>query len=195
LQDIFAKSYPSVQAAAEVLEGYDLVGGHSQDDVAAGLERFHSDAVFDLGIYRARTLLCAERRAKHGDANSIQPYHVEFGNPFPGPKRGCAHHGVDMIYMFDPFHDTFSSTGDVILEEQAASLHVDLVKKVQDRLIGFIVGNLIQKVTEDEIFVWGNDGSSRIEKLAKTSKWVDRIDRLKLLEKDIPSMLKVLRAL
>ncbi|KAH7176261.1 Alpha/Beta hydrolase protein [Dactylonectria macrodidyma] len=219
LRQGFAESYPTAEAGAQVLEAYGLVEGSEQSTLRTALERFHSDAVFDLGIYRARNLLSAQRLAKYGDATSIQPYHIEFGNPFPGTKRGCAHHGVDVIYMFDAFHDALADADNGIFKSYAEACaehsarpetestvqkttsssgtsavnHQKLVKSFQDHVIGFIVGNSVQKVAEDEILIWGKDGSLRVEKLVETPRWTERIDRLKLLEKDTPSILKVLR--
>ncbi|KAH8658585.1 Alpha/Beta hydrolase protein [Ilyonectria robusta] len=221
LRQGFAESYPTPEAGAQVLEAYGLVQGFEQSALRAGLERLHSDIIFDLGIYRARALLCAQRRAEYGDATSIQPYHIEFGNPFPGLKRGCAHHGIEAIYMFDAFHDaladadngvfkaypesyakrTAGSEAESALEETIADSetlavnHLELVKGFQDHLIGFIVGNPAQRVAQDEIFIWGKDGSSRVEHLVETPRWAERIDRLKLLEKDTSSVMKALRIL
>ncbi|KAH6995320.1 Alpha/Beta hydrolase protein [Ilyonectria destructans] len=221
LQELFAESYPIAEAGAKVLEAYDIVKGSEHNTLREGLERLHSDVVFDLGIYRARVMLNAQRRAEYGDATSIQPYHIEFGNPFPGPKRGRAHHCVDLIYFFDAFHNILADVDKGIFKpyperceepsagqetesakqkmaahsETAVVSHLDLVHKFQDHCIGFIVGKLVPKVAEGEILVWGKDGSTRVERLADTQKWVERIVRLKLLEKDIPSILKVVRAL
>ncbi|GME39784.1 Alpha/Beta hydrolase protein, partial [Neofusicoccum parvum] len=105
VQEVFAKSYPTVEAGAQVLEAYGIVEGSEQSALRAGLVRFLSDAKFDLPIHCTRVSLSARRRAEFGDATSIQPYSVEFGNPFPGPKRGDAHHSVELIYLFDAFHD------------------------------------------------------------------------------------------
>ena len=73
--------------------------------------------------------------------------------------------------------------------------HLNLVNSLQDHLIGFIVGKPVQKFAEDEIFIWGRDGSSGVEQLVETLRWTERIGRLKLLEKYTSSMPKALRTL
>lgn len=76
------------------------------------MDRFHSDLVFGFGICRARERLGARHLAQYGDATSIQPYHIEFGNPFLGTMSGCAHHGV-VIYMFGAFDDARADADEV----------------------------------------------------------------------------------
>ncbi|KAL5355559.1 Alpha/Beta hydrolase protein [Aspergillus floccosus] len=175
LQKIFGQSYPTVEAGARVLEAYGLVDGADQPSMQEGLEQFRSDAVFHLSIHRTRVALSAQRRREYGDATSIQPYHIEFGNPFPGTKQGYAHHGVELIYQFDAFHDAlvdadkgvfkpYRVAGPYVLPagqdaespptktptdtRTHAPSHVDLVRKFQDHWIGFIVGKPVQKVAD-----------------------------------------------
>ena len=83
--------------------------------------------------------------------------------------------------MFDAFHDTLADADNGIFKSYAefsaepsarpetestvqkttadsetyAVSHLNLVYNLQDDLIGFIVGNPVQKVAEDEIFIWG----------------------------------------
>lgn len=205
------------------MAAYGLVEGSEQDSLAAALERFHSDAVFDLGIYRARNLLTTQRRAQYGDATSIQPYHVEFGSPFPGTKRGCAHHAVDNIYMFDAFHDALADADKGIFKSYAEAKaeaeryaapgakatvqrpittsqsskvnNLNLSKRFQNHLVRFISGESAPSVAEGEILVWGRDGFSRVEKMAETPRWLERIGRLEQLENYTSSILKILGAI
>ncbi|KAE8141280.1 alpha/beta-hydrolase [Aspergillus pseudotamarii] len=223
LQQGFTKALPTAEAGAHILAAYDLIEGLEQNSLVAALERFHSDAVFDLGIYRARNLLTAQRRAQYGNATSIQPYHVEFGSPFPGPKRGCAHHGVDVIYMFDAFHDALADADNriftsyaegkaeaehsatlgekaivqkpIITSQSSMGNNLDLTRRFQDHVIGFIAGESVPTVAEGEILVWGEDGFLRVEKLAETPRWLERIGRLEQLENYTSSILKVLSAI
>ncbi|KAF2966150.1 hypothetical protein GQX73_g7433 [Xylaria multiplex] len=216
LQRIFAESYGTSAAGTLVLEAYGLVEGCAQSVLRTNFERFLSDAKFDLPIYILRTTLSTQRRAGHGDATGVQPYSIEFGNPFPGPKKGCAHHGVEMIYLFDAFHDALADADRGVFRPypepsvQISALHkresiepkidnepeahavanLDLVRSIQDHWLGFIVGKLAQKVGEGEVLVWDKDRRPRVERLADDPKWISRIDRLKLLGKDIPSIRK-----
>ncbi|KAL0936819.1 para-nitrobenzyl esterase [Colletotrichum truncatum] len=221
LQTIFAESYGTPARGDEILNAYGLVKGSEQSVLRANYERFLSDAKFDLPIYMLQTTLSKQRRADLGDATSIQPYSIQFGNPFPGPKKGAAHHCVELIYLFDPFHnalvdadngifmaypessdelsarqetDATDSTVDDQSERRTVS-NLELVGRVQDHYIGFITGKSTQKAAEGEMLVWGRDRTLRVENLEEDPMWVKRIGRLKLLQEDIPAIRRVLNAL
>ncbi|KAE8154357.1 alpha/beta-hydrolase [Aspergillus avenaceus] len=223
LQHGLAKTFPTAEAGVHIMAAYGLVEGADQSSLMAALDRFHSDIVFDLGIYRARRLLTAQRRAQFGNAASIRPYHVEFGSPFLGRKRGRAHHGVDVIYMFDAFHGALADADNCIFKSYAeakadaehsstpvatASIqktittsqsskgnNLELTRRFQNHVIGFITGESVPSVAEGEILVWGEDGFSRVENLAETPRWMERIGRLEQLEDYTSSLLKVLSAI
>ncbi|KAL5601617.1 hypothetical protein FOBRF1_009150 [Fusarium oxysporum] len=216
----FTASYPTTQAAIQILDAYGITDSSDQKALQEALERFHSDAVFDLGIFRARNRLRTQRRREYGDTASIQSYHVEYGNPFLGPRQGLSHHAVDGIYMFDAFHDALVDADNGIFRSYAESRadsahpsksatespaekptassrdaafsHLELAQKFQEYIIGFIVGMDTQKVAEDEVLVWNKTGSVRVERWAESSKWKERMNRLRLLEQDTASILRTL---
>ncbi|PWY77757.1 alpha/beta-hydrolase [Aspergillus eucalypticola CBS 122712] len=194
LKETFTKSYPTPEAATLILQLYGLVEGASQRSFLSGLERFRSDAVFHLPIHRTIDTLRAQRHNVYGDAHSIQHFHIEFGNPFPGPKMGCAHHGVELIYLFDAFHEQLVDLDD-LSTGQGVMKHMELVRRFQDHWIGFIVGRAVQKVSDKEVLVWGEDGDTRVEMLNEMSRWVERKRRLEVLGRDVKSMMRVFWAL
>lgn len=216
LREGFFRSFSTEAIAADITQAYGFVEGREQKDLRASMDRFHSDMVFDFGICRARERLGARHLVQYGDATSIQPYHIEFGNPFPGTRSGCAHHGVDVIYMFGAFNDALAEADNEVFKYYAESLadhganakverpksdmgpflvnNLTLAKKFQDYVLGFIVGSPVLRAGEGEILVWGRDGSLEIQKLA-SPKWTERFGRLQLLEKDAPSILGVLSAI
>ncbi|EMT74675.1 Para-nitrobenzyl esterase [Fusarium odoratissimum] len=213
-------SYPTTQAAIQILDAYGITDSSDQKALQEALERFHSDAVFDLGIFRARNRLRTQRRREYGDTASIQSYHVEYGNPFLGARQGLSHHAVDGIYMFDAFHDALADADNGIFRSYAESRadsahpsksatespaekptassrdaafsHLELAQKFQEYIIGFILGMDTQKVAEDEVLVWNKTGSVRVERWAESSKWKERMNRLRLLEQDTASILRTL---
>lgn len=194
LKETFTKSYPTPEAATLILQLYGLVEGASQRSLLSGLERFRSDAVFHLSIHRTIDALRTQRRNVYGDADSIQHFHIEFGNPFPGTKMGCAHHGVELIYLFDAFHEQLVEL-DNLSTGQGVVKHMELVRRVQDHWIGFIVGKVVQKVGDKEVLVWGEDGDTRVEMLDEMPRWVERKRRLEVLGRDVKSMMRVFWAL
>lgn len=62
-----------------------------------------------LPVYRARNSFSSYRQKHKVPQDSrnlgIESYHIEFGNPFPGKEQGVAHHCVELIYLFESFHD------------------------------------------------------------------------------------------
>ncbi|RAK89049.1 alpha/beta-hydrolase [Aspergillus costaricaensis CBS 115574] len=194
LEETFTKSYPTPEAATPILQLYGLVEGASQRSLLSGLERFRSDAVFHLPIHRTIDALRTQRHNVYGDADSIQNFHIEFGNPFPGPKMGCAHHGVELIYLFDAFHEQLVGLDD-LSTGQGVVKHRELVSRVQDHWIGFIVGRAVQKVSDKEVLVWGEDGYTRVEMFDEMSRWVERKRQLEVLGRDVKSMMRVFWAL
>ncbi|GAT25146.1 carboxylesterase [Aspergillus luchuensis] len=137
--------------------------------------------------------LRTQRHNVYGDADSIQHFYIEFGNPSPGPKMGCAHHGVELIYLFDAFHEQLVEL-DEMSTGQGVVKHMELVR-VQDHWIGFIVRRAVQKVGDKEVLVKGEDGDTRVEMLHEMSRWVERKRRLEVLGRDVKSMIWVFWAL
>ncbi|RDH25854.1 hypothetical protein M747DRAFT_5243 [Aspergillus niger ATCC 13496] len=72
---------------------------------------------------------------------------------------------------------------------------MELVRTVQDHWIGFIVESAVQKFSDAEVLVWGEDGNTRIESLDETSRWVERKSRLEVLGRDVASIMRVFWAL
>lgn len=107
---------------------------------------------------------------------------------------GCAHHGVELIYLFDAFHEQLVGLDD-LSTGQGVVKHMELVRRVQDHWIGFIVGRAVQKVGDKEVLVWGEDGDTRVEMLDEMPRWVESKRRLEVLGRDVKSMMKVFWAL
>jgi hypothetical protein len=123
VQSIFREVYPSISSSDEVLLAYGITPDISLHDLHHRLIRFTSDVIFGYPIYCAKRFLstyqpknilsnelvpdCGQDKALDQDIHytTVQSYRVEFGNPFPGPNQNVAHHCVDMIYLFDAFHD------------------------------------------------------------------------------------------
>lgn len=106
---------------------------------------------------------------------------------------GCAHHGVELIYLFDAFHEQLVEL-DEMSTGQGVVKHMELVR-VQDHWIGFIVRRAVQKVGDKEVLVKGEDGDTRVEMLHEMSRWVERKRRLEVLGRDVKSMIWVFWAL
>jgi len=111
VQSIFYSTYSSDQLADEVLQAYQLTSSLTLAELHQNLVHFANDVIFGFPVYRARKFFAdyqpVEQDIRH---TTVQAYRVRFGNPFPGPNHGVAHHCVDMIYQFDAFHDALRAT-------------------------------------------------------------------------------------
>lgn len=123
IRSIFAAAYRSPKNLDEVLALYQLGPQISIEGLRHRLLQFLSDVMFNYPIYEARDFLVAHRTKKtpvgttddftHGlesdseknGKHGVHFYKINFGNPFPGADFGVAHHCVDLIYLFDAFHD------------------------------------------------------------------------------------------
>jgi hypothetical protein len=102
-------------SADEILQVYGLMPGIALHDLHHRLLQFANDVIFGYPIYRAKRFLATYQPKTSGSDDhaftrgvhrtTVHSYRVEFGNPFPGPNHNVAHHCVDMIYLFDAFHN------------------------------------------------------------------------------------------
>lgn len=120
---------------------------------------------------------------------------MKFGNPFPGPYHDVAHHCIDLIYLFDAFHEDLanldqdaSRTG----ETATRATNAELCRLIQDKWIDFIVTDHsirfeIEDQEKDKTTVYGIDRSPRVESLTEYDRypeWMVQRKRFELFEKD-----------
>lgn len=107
---IFTAAYSDPVLRSEVMQAYGLVKSASEQELHRAVVRFLSDSTFDLPVHLLRTSLAERRRSARnaGGETGISSFHIEFGNPFPGPHHGTAHHCVELIYLFKAFEDALA---------------------------------------------------------------------------------------
>lgn len=147
-------------------------------------------------------------------SSSVQSYKVKFGNPFPGPYHDVAHHCVDLIYLFDAFHDDLLATDNPSVESTSPgpatpdSGYLSLPRKgkvsnsalrqdIQRQWINFIVDDHTKDVKEQHhsgkdarILVYGTDRIPVEESLEFDLEWVEQKNRFGLLAEH-PDKLKL----
>ncbi|KAL5591976.1 hypothetical protein FOVSG1_010865 [Fusarium oxysporum f. sp. vasinfectum] len=213
---LVASSYPSQAAAEEVLEAYGILPTSSDAELFEAFSEFISDATMLHKVYRASEFFKTHRGKQallHGKDPKhvgVQYYHFEFGNPFPGPMQGIAHHGVELIYAFGNFHNALEKADQGFSEGYAEPVqelteaaipeipsnaeaaeerksNIDLGCELQDMLIRFVVEDCRetdQRADPDEIATFCHDRSLRMESWSSSEKWVARTKKFKLLDKD-----------
>jgi len=206
IQSLFRTSYPSDAAADEALRTYGIVSNVPLPTLRDRLAIFLSDAVISHSVVRAREFH-KSYRAKSGKAINIQPYKVKFGNPFPGWIEGVPHHAVELIYVFDCYHNDLEIL-DKLEQSKGTGLmgmlrpisgpvrakNMDLVYLIQDRWITFIVDDDLsnrdygQGNNADEITVYTEDRRVIVKSLLESPEFIEQGKRLEVLEKDLDSM-------
>ncbi|KAF9630174.1 Carboxylesterase type B [Lasiodiplodia theobromae] len=122
LHAAFTACYPSRTAAENVLQAYNILPTSSEEELFDAQVQFFSDPTIVHPVHRAGEFLKAYRSKQaslHGQDPTrvgVHSYHIEFGNPFLGPDQGIAHHGVELIYIFDAFHDALEKADKGVLE-------------------------------------------------------------------------------
>lgn len=143
--------------------------------------RFLSDVQFGYPVQQARedliTWEVSVKELSHQKiASSFHPiqvhsYRVEVGNPFPGPNHGVAHHCVDLIYIYDAFHDALRAV-DVASPKEGTS-NAELVNRVQTDWITFIAAPSI-KETKDLATLYTFDHKVKVVNMSLDKDWRDR---------------------
>ncbi|KAF3395620.1 Para-nitrobenzyl esterase [Talaromyces pinophilus] len=143
--------------------------------------RFLSDIQFGYPVQQAREDLMtwgtsAKDLPQHKSASDVHPiqahsYRVELGNPFPGPNHRVAHHCVDLIYIYDTFHDALRAI-DMASPTNGIS-NAELVDRIQTDWITFIAAPSINEA-RDLATVYGSDRNAKVVNMSSDKDWLDR---------------------
>jgi hypothetical protein len=129
LRAIFEERYTSPSLAKKVLESYGLMSEISQTQLTDRITDFLTDVTFTYPVNCARRFL-AGQQPQSGNVESHQAskvyqrttvlsYKIKFGNPFQGPCCQVAQHCIELIYLFDAFHDHMALVDEESLSPQS----------------------------------------------------------------------------
>ncbi|KAH7139897.1 para-nitrobenzyl esterase [Dactylonectria estremocensis] len=117
IKPIFTRTYADPVLRSKILHAYGFNDSSSENDTLQSLHRFLNESTFELSVSLARTSLRNRRRVEgRPEGKTVHSFHVEFGNPFPGPGQGISHHCVELIYLFEAFHDALALADQGILK-------------------------------------------------------------------------------
>jgi hypothetical protein len=149
---------------------------------------FLSDIQFGYPVQQAREDLMAwETSAKNlpeqkstSDVRPIQvhSYRAEFGNPFPGPNHGIAHHCVDLIYLYDAFHDALRAID--VASPTNGIRNAEFVNRIQTDWITFIAAPSINE-TKGLATIYSYDCKAKVVNMSSDKDWLDRKRRFDLI--------------
>jgi hypothetical protein len=191
IDSIFQEAYSSDSAANAVLRVYGIEPKAALPALHKSLIRFITDVTFGYSIFSAHQNLSIQSQGNetqkiddasiaHKRATKAQLYKIEFGNPFPGPSYEVAHHCVDLIYIFEAFHDDLEAQDGQSSGYDAAISNSALTRDMQSTWINFIVGD-VKDAREDMCLVFGKDRVTRMENLDDNPKWVEQRGRFDLI--------------
>ncbi|KAJ5320723.1 carboxylesterase [Penicillium atrosanguineum] len=138
LRSLFEETYPV--STKEILNEYGLTPETDEETFRQGLVQLITDLIFGFPVHWAQTQF-QTYQAKNVLPTTVQKFRVEIGNPFPGPLQGLAHHCVELIYLFDAFHDALAGVTGYTQDLHQLS-YVDVVQVLQSHWIGFVVGEV-----------------------------------------------------
>ncbi|KAK4949969.1 hypothetical protein LTR10_011811 [Elasticomyces elasticus] len=142
VQDIFDEhTDPEVSRMLRSL--YNLGDGATPAEIQQEVMKFIGDVEFGVPVQKAKEAL--SRIA------TVCSYRVSFGNPWSGPFSGMAQHCVELLYLFDCFHDDLRRVDE-------DSSHAALVDRLQSDWIDFISSN--DELDRSEV-VYGKDRVKR----------------------------------
>jgi carboxylesterase type B len=172
----------------EFCNTYKLEASMSVASLHEQIFRFLTDIQFGYPVQQARDdLMTWERIAKQSpeqkSASHVHPiqvhsYRAEFGNPFPGPNNGVAHHCVDLIYIYDTFHDALRAV-DAASPTDGTS-NAELVNRIQTDWITFIAAPSINQA-KDLATVYSSDRKAKAVNMSLDKHWLDRKRRFDLI--------------
>lgn len=87
------------------MSAYGLVDETPLKTLHSRLNNFVGDVMFSYPIYSGKKFLSKYDGMQSFHPTPVQSYKFKFGNPWPGPSYEISHHCVELIYLFDAFHD------------------------------------------------------------------------------------------
>jgi carboxylesterase type B len=191
IQAVFHEAYSSNFEADTILQAYGMKKGISEQVLQNSLISFVTDVAFGYSIHIAyqelsmnsqqsglQKLNDTSRSIKH--LTTAQRYKVKFGNPFPGPNHAVSHHCVDLIYIFDAFHDCLDAQDQRDERAQVGVSNSALRQEMQSTWVHFISGDSKQVNTKSAL-VYGTDKIGRIEDMSDDPEWVSWREKFDLI--------------
>ena len=188
------------------------------DKIYIQLIRLLTDMQFSYPLFVAQKFFSPTQNAtsvKSFHETTVEMYTMKFGNAFPGPNFGIAHHCVDLIYIFDAFHEYitqadeeeakdasstatssdsgYQSSNSPSSESQEKELrsNLELRKEIQQKWIDFIVGgksDAVKTAPEGSVLVYGTDRISRVLSTHEDASLKAQRDCFELIERHYGEM-------
>ena len=181
IKPIIKHAYGSESAAEAILQAYHLTPKTDIQALHLGLIELTTDIKFGLPVHAARPSLSSSDNTPEQHPSIIQSYRIQYTSPFPGPLQAMAHHCIDMLYIFDAFHEHLAKTSE--------RSNQDLVLAMQTHWIDFIWDGCKPEtsgcgIKEDEMTVYGRDRRAVVRNMREDPECLEREGRFELLARD-----------
>lgn len=187
----FQESYTSDVIAERVLSSYKITPNLPEAKIRRAVLQFLTDVMFGYPVHKARVGLSNEEAG--GRETSSAAYRVSFGNPFPGNNYQVPHHCVDLIYIYDCFHDALvKADKDEVSAQGTRISNLALACRMQSDWIHFITGDGSER-GENEAMVYANDRHARLENVNESSDWKERFLRFEVLDSHLQGSLTAMK--
>ncbi|KAH8891219.1 para-nitrobenzyl esterase [Thozetella sp. PMI_491] len=221
LHSVFEETYENAELRKEIMQAYGFVESASKEELQKALVTFLGDAMFEIPVHLARVSFGSNQIDRVPQAlSSVHSFHIEFGNPFPGPGEDIAHHCVELIYLFGGFHEALvaadsgmratyrepSETGrSANISDQPAPAtsyrrtNLELSRDIQAHWLDFIVtdqyGNPGDDGPDGRITVFGKDRTIEVKSLADDPRWRTKRQRWDIASKNLSALLRFRKAI
>lgn len=187
----------SSQGWHELLDTYDVSAATPKSQFHNRIEQIMTDMTFGYPIEMARREISAAR-VDHGNViegsasypSETRSFRIKFGNPFPGPCHNIAHHCVDLLYIYDCFHDHMRRIDKEEASAVSQKLHpngwasnASLVESIQNLWINFITNDEVPG-SESVAYIYDVDRKLYLREMAKEEEWINRRARLDVIVKN-----------
>ena len=109
----------------------------------------------------------------------MQAFRIQYGNPFDIRYPVVSHHCVELIYVFDAFHDALRRVDN----ESGLNLNTALVENTQFEWINFITSRDTATLAPDDIVIYNSERTRAIENISTSLELIARHERFSVLEK------------
>ncbi|CAK7200301.1 hypothetical protein SEUCBS139899_002992 [Sporothrix eucalyptigena] len=204
LTQLVSTECPELAPAAldELWTAYNLSGPGPQDGFAKGFRTFVTDAQFASPVDCARAAFSvgADQKRQRLDgqparSTETRSFLFKTGNPFPGPNHGVAHHCVDLIYIYDCFHDALTDVDHASAASTAPAGPLAsnglLVQHVQTQWVSFIVDDTVRG-SEQVCTTFETDRTASERMMSEDPEWTLRRKRFAVLGKHAGVVKKLL---
>ncbi|KAL1305045.1 hypothetical protein AAFC00_001986 [Neodothiora populina] len=179
----FMQSYIPTNLFDDFCRVYGIASSSTLPVIHEAITLFLTDIVFGVPHHVAQSELSATNAAgPDACQTTTQIFHVKYGNPWPGPSQDKAHHLVELIYIFDCFHEDLQKAD--AAETSTSVSNVALVEKMQKVWLDFIADDEPIQRREDQALVFGKDRVARVVDLLEEDEFIKNKQRHEFLLKD-----------